>query len=121
MPETCMKRPTLAELRTRTYFDVSWQCRESTADNILASFAVSNAFLNAELSKQQQHLQIQSAPKLIQFGLMKPGTLYQCVKALRNSETLGCGLMRNRARVKVHIVVRGKGSMDTQASWHSPT
>ena len=48
--------------------------------HVLASFDVSNAFLNAELSEGVIIL-TQPAPELIQFGLVKPGTLYQCTKA----------------------------------------
>ena len=47
--------------------------------HVLASFDVSNAFLNAELSEDVVIL-TQPAPELIQFGLVKPGTLYQCTK-----------------------------------------
>ena len=46
----------------------------------LPSFDVSNAFLNAKLSEDVIIL-TQPAPELIQFGLVKPGTLYQCTKA----------------------------------------
>ena len=42
--------------------------------------SVLNAFLNAELSEDVIIL-TQPAPELIQFGLVKPGTLYQCTKA----------------------------------------
>ena len=48
--------------------------------NVLASLDVSNAFLNAELSEEVRIL-TQPAPELVQFGLVKPGTLYQCTKA----------------------------------------
>ena len=41
---------------------------------------MSNAFLNTELSEEVIIL-TQPAPELIQFGLVKPGTLYQCMKA----------------------------------------
>ena len=52
----------------------------SSKKNVLASFDVSNAFLNAELSEDVTIL-TQPAPELVQFGLVKPGTLYQCTKA----------------------------------------
>ena len=41
---------------------------------------MSDAFLSAELSEDVTIL-TQPAPELIQFGLVKPGTLYQCTKA----------------------------------------
>ena len=41
---------------------------------------LSSAFLNAELSEEVTIL-TQPAPELVQFGLVKPGTLYQCNKA----------------------------------------
>ena len=44
--------------------------------HVLASFDVSNAFLNAELSEDVV-ITTQPAPELLQFGLVKPGTLYQ--------------------------------------------
>ena len=44
------------------------------------SFDVSNAFLSAELSENVVTL-TQPAPELIQFGLVKPGTLCQRTKA----------------------------------------
>ena len=52
----------------------------ASSKNVLASFDVSNAFLNAELSEEVTIL-TQPAPELVQFGLVKPGTLYQCTKA----------------------------------------
>ena len=52
----------------------------ASSKNVLASFDVSNAFLNAELSDEVTIL-TQPAPELVQFGLVKPGTLYQCTKA----------------------------------------
>ena len=52
----------------------------ASSKNVLASFDVSHAFLNAELSEDVTIL-TQPAPELIQFGLVKPGTLYQCTKA----------------------------------------
>ena len=51
--------------------------------HVLASFDVSNAFLNAELSEDVIIL-TQPAPELLQFGLVKPGTLDQCTKAARD-------------------------------------
>ena len=48
--------------------------------HVLASFDVSNAFLNAELSEDVVIL-TQPALELVQFGLVKPGTLYRCTKA----------------------------------------
>ena len=44
-------------------------------ENVLASFDVSNAFLNAEMSDNVMIL-TQPAPELIQVGLVKPSTLY---------------------------------------------
>ena len=52
----------------------------ASSKNVLASFDVSNAFLNAELADEVTIL-TQPAPELVQFGLVKPGTLYQCTKA----------------------------------------
>ena len=52
----------------------------ASSKNVLASFDVSNAFLNAELSDDVTIL-TQPAPELVQFGLVKPGRLYQCTKA----------------------------------------
>ena len=49
-------------------------------DHVLASFDVSNAFLNAALSEDVMIL-TQPVPELIQLGLAKPGTLYRCTKA----------------------------------------
>ena len=51
-----------------------------SSKNVLASFDVSNAFLNAELSEEVTIL-TQPAPELVQFGLVKPETLYQSTKA----------------------------------------
>ena len=53
---------------------------QANPKHVLVSFDVSNAFLNAELSEDVIIL-TQPAPELIQFGLVKPGTLYQCTKA----------------------------------------
>ena len=39
-----------------------------------------SSFLNADLSEDVTIL-TQPAPELVQFGLVKPGTLYQCTKA----------------------------------------
>ena len=47
---------------------------QANPKHVLASFDVSNAFLNAELSEDVIIL-TQPAPELIQFGLVKPGTL----------------------------------------------
>ena len=44
--------------------------------HVFASFDVSNAFLNAKLYEDVLLL-TQPAPELVQFGLVKPGTLYQ--------------------------------------------
>ena len=52
----------------------------ASSKNVLASFDVSNAFLNAELSDDVMIL-TQPAPELVQFGLVKPGTLHQSTKA----------------------------------------
>ena len=51
----------------------------ASSKNVLASFDVSNAFLNAEWSDVT--ILTQPAPELAQFGLVKPGTLSQCTKA----------------------------------------
>ena len=48
--------------------------------HVLASFDDSNASLNADLSEDAGIL-TQPAPELIQFGLVKPGALYQGAKA----------------------------------------
>ena len=48
--------------------------------HVLASFCVSNAFLNAELSEDGVIL-AQPAPELMQFELVKQWTLYQCAEA----------------------------------------
>ena len=53
---------------------------QANPKHVLASFEVSNAFLSAELSEDVVIL-AQPAPELIQFGLVKPGTFYQCTKA----------------------------------------
>ena len=53
---------------------------QANPKHVLASFDVSNAFVNAELSDDVIIL-TQPAPELIQFGLVKPGTLYQCTKS----------------------------------------
>ena len=53
---------------------------QANPKHVLASFDVSNAFQNAELSDDVVIL-TQPAPELVQFGLVKkPGTLYQCTK-----------------------------------------
>ena len=52
---------------------------QANPKHVLASFDVSNASPNAELSEDV--ILTQPAPELIQFGLVKPGTLYQCTKA----------------------------------------
>ena len=46
---------------------------QANPKHVLASFDVSNAYLNAELSEDVIIL-TQPAPELIQFGLVKPGT-----------------------------------------------
>ena len=53
---------------------------QANPKHVLASFDVSNAFLNAELSEDVLIL-TQPAPEFVQFDLAKPGTLYQCTKA----------------------------------------
>ena len=53
---------------------------QANPKNVFASFDVSNAFLNAELFEDVITL-TQPAPELIQFGLVKRGSLYQCTKA----------------------------------------
>ena len=64
----------------------------ASSKNVLASFDVSNAFLNAELSEEVTIL-TQPAPELVQFGLVKPGTfipMYQgLLRSSRSTETLG--------------------------------
>ena len=52
---------------------------QANPKHILASFDVSNAFLNAELSEDVLIL-TQPAPELT-ICHVKPGTLYQCTKA----------------------------------------
>ena len=57
---------------------------QENSKHVLASFDVSNAFLNAELSEDVVILTLiltQPAPELAQFGLVKPGALFQCAKA----------------------------------------
>ena len=66
---------------------------QANPDHVLASFDVSNAFLNAELSEDVVIL-TQPALEPIQVGLVKPGTLYQCTKAccgLRDAPSVGRG------------------------------
>ena len=53
---------------------------QANPKHVLASFDVSNAFLNAERSEDVVIL-TQPAPELVQLRLVKPGTLYQCTKA----------------------------------------
>ena len=53
---------------------------QANPKHVLASLDVSNTFLNAELSEDVVIL-TQPAPELLQFGLVKPSTLYQCTKA----------------------------------------
>ena len=53
---------------------------QANPKHVLASFDMSNAFLNAELSGDVIIL-TQPAPELMPVGLVKPGTLYQCTKA----------------------------------------
>ena len=50
---------------------------QANPKHVLASFDVSNAFLNAELFEDVIIL-TQPAPELIQFGLVKPGSLDHC-------------------------------------------
>ena len=52
----------------------------ASSKSVLTSFNVSNAFLSAELSDDVTIL-TQPAPELVQFGLVKARTLYQCTKA----------------------------------------
>ena len=56
----------------------------ASTKNVLASFDVSNAFLNAELSEDVTIL-TQPAPELVQFGLVKPGTLVSMHQGLLRS------------------------------------
>ena len=67
----------------------------ASSKNVLASLDVSNALLNAELSEEVTIL-TQPAPELVQFGLVKPGTLYEVVSmhqgllwSSRSTQTLG--------------------------------
>ena len=53
---------------------------QANAKHVLASFDISNAFLNADLMEDVVVL-TQPAPELIEIGLVKPSTLYQCMKA----------------------------------------
>ena len=76
LPRACLPAPKLHDQRRcRLFLAV-----QANPKHVLASFDVSNAFLNAELSEDVIIL-TQPAPQLIQFGLVKPGTLYQCTKA----------------------------------------
>ena len=79
----------------------------ASSKNVLASFDVSNAFLNAELSEEVSIL-TQPAPELVQFGLVKPGTLYQCTKAcygLREAPKLWEQLSASKTRAR-HLSMR---------------
>ena len=52
---------------------------QANPKHVLASLDVSNAFLNAELS--EDIITLTQTAELVQFGLGKPATLYQCTKA----------------------------------------
>ena len=87
--------------------------------NVLASFDVSNAFLNAELSDEVTIL-TQPAPELVQFGLVKPGTLYQCTKAcygLREAPKLW-EESRDKTLMAFHFVMDGDTYSLRQSVYH---
>ena len=87
--------------------------------NVLASFDVSNAFLNAELSEEVTIL-TQPAPELVQFGLVKPGTLYQCTKAcygLREAPKLW-EESRDKTLTAFHFLIEGDTYSLRQSVYH---
>ena len=87
--------------------------------NVLASFDVSNAFLNAELSEEVTIL-TQPAPELVQFGLVKPGTLYQCTKAcygLREAPKLW-EESRDKTLTAFHFLIAGDTYSLRQSVYH---
>ena len=87
--------------------------------NVLASFDVSNAFLNAELSEEVTIL-TQPAPELVQFGLVKPGTLYQCTKAcygLREAPKLW-EESRDKTLTAFHFLIDGDTYSLRQSVYH---
>ena len=53
---------------------------QANPKHVLASFDVNNAFLNVELSEDVVIL-TKPTPELMHFGLVKPGTLFQCTNA----------------------------------------
>ena len=91
----------------------------ASSKNVLASFDVSNAFLNAELSEEVTIL-TQPAPELIQFGLVKPGTLYQCTKAcygLREAPKLW-EESRDKTLTAFHFLIDGDTYSLRQSVYH---
>ena len=93
----------------------------ASSKNVLASFDVSNAFLNAELSEEVTIL-TQPAPELVQFGLVKPGTLYQCTKACYGLqwEYVPVGLGQVEVRGASHVLYeRDDHGIRVRFSWHA--
>ena len=91
----------------------------ANSKNVLASFDVSNAFLNAELSEEVTIL-TQPAPELVQFGLVKPGTLYQCTKAcygLREAPKLW-EESRDKTLTAFHFLIDGDTYSLRQSVYH---
>ena len=91
----------------------------ANSKNVLASFDVSNAFLNAELSEEVTIL-TQPAPELVQFGLVKPGTLYQCTKAcygLREAPKLW-EESRDKTLTAFHFLIEGHTYSLRQSVYH---
>ena len=91
----------------------------ASSKNVLASFDVSNAFLNAELSDEVTIL-TQPAPELVQFGLVKPGTLYQCTKAcygLREAPKLW-EESRDKTLTAFHFTIDGDTYSLRQSVYH---
>ena len=91
----------------------------ASSKNVLASFDVSNAFLNAELLEEVTIL-TQPAPELIQFGLVKPGTLYQCTKAcygLREAPKLW-EESRDKTLTAFHFLIEGDTYSLRQSVYH---
>ena len=91
----------------------------ASSKNVLASFDVSNAFLNAELSDEVTIL-TQPTPELVQFGLVKPGTLYQCTKAcygLREAPKLW-EESRDKTLTAFHFLIDGDTYSLRQSVYH---
>ena len=91
----------------------------ASSKSVLASFDVRNAFLNAELSDDVTIL-TQPAPELVQFGLVKPGTLYQCTKAcygLREAPKL-CEEARDKTLTALTFTIKGDTCSLRQSVYH---